>query len=129
MNCSKVTAPAVGSICPMTSRRHRSPEMRHNIFLILKEALTNALKHAGAKEVRVQAKAVGNSLEFLVQDDGRGFDSASPLTHQRHGLGNMRRRADTMGGTLAIESAHSQGTTIKLIVRISTQLSETQLKV
>ena len=32
------------------------PDMRHNIFLIVKEALTNALKHAGAKEVRVQAK-------------------------------------------------------------------------
>src|SRR5206468_8747958 len=48
------------------------PEMRHNIFLIVKEALTNALKHAGAREVRLQVKAADSSLEIIVQDDGHG---------------------------------------------------------
>src|SRR5262249_19250077 len=43
------------------------PEVRHNIFLIVKEALTNALKHASAQEVRVQAKASDGALEILVQ--------------------------------------------------------------
>src|SRR5439155_24695172 len=41
---------------PDLPTRPLPPEMRHNIFLVIKEALTNALKHAGAKEVRVQAK-------------------------------------------------------------------------
>src|SRR4029078_4766628 len=47
------------------------PEMRHNIFLVVKEALANALKHAGAREVRVQAKTSANTLEIMVQDNGR----------------------------------------------------------
>ena len=70
-------------------------------FLIVKEALTNALKHAGAGEVRVQAKMSAGTLEISVQDDGKGFDPASPAESRRKaGLGNMRRRAEAMGGTL-----------------------------
>ena len=76
------------------------PDVRHNIFLIVKEALTNALRHAGAKEVRVQAKVSADSLDILVQDDGRGFAAMPPMEGKRHGLGNMHRRAETIGGIL-----------------------------
>ena len=93
------------------------PEMRHNIFLVVKEALANALKHAGAREVRVQVKATGNRLEILVQDDGRGFTTAGRNSpSRRQGLENMRRRADAMGGTLSVESAAGTGTTVMLSV-------------
>jgi signal transduction histidine kinase len=94
------------------------PEMRHNIFLVVKEALTNALKHARAREVRVQAKASARTLEIVVQDDGQGFDAQAlpPMPGKRHGLGNMRRRAEDMGGTLAVESAPGKGTTVRLMV-------------
>jgi ligand-binding sensor domain-containing protein/signal transduction histidine kinase len=96
------------------------PEMRHNIFLIVKEALTNALKHASAQEVRVQAKATARSLEIVVQDDGQGFDAeATPVPGKRHGLGNMRRRAEAMGGTLTVESGRGKGTTVRLDVRFA----------
>jgi signal transduction histidine kinase len=97
------------------------PEMRHNIFLVVKEALTNALKHAGAREVRVQTKATSKSLEILVQDDGRGFSLPGSNGHdKRHGLGNMRRRAEAMRGTLEIESAPGKGTAIRLNVKFPT---------
>jgi signal transduction histidine kinase len=93
------------------------PEMRHNIFLIVKEALTNALKHASAKEVRVQAKATEYSLAITVQDDGKGFDTAAaPGRTGRQGLGNMRRRAEAMNGRLEIRSAGGEGTTVALTV-------------
>jgi signal transduction histidine kinase len=93
------------------------PEMRHNIFLVIKEALTNAFKHAGAKEVRVQAKASANSLEIVVQDDGRGFSPGSQLHEgKQQGLGNMRSRAEAMGGNLTIESESGSGTMVKLKV-------------
>ena len=46
------------------------PEVRHNIFLIVKEALTNALKHARAKEVRVSVKASSDAMKIMVRDDG-----------------------------------------------------------
>lgn len=93
------------------------PEMRHNIFLIVKEALTNAFKHAQAQEVRVQAKASDSCLEMLIQDDGKGY-GPGPSTddRQRHGLGNMRRRAEAMGGTLVVESHPGRGTRVLLRV-------------
>ncbi len=94
------------------------PEMRHNIFLVVKEALTNAFKHSHAREVRVQAKASARTLEMVVQDDGQGFEAQAlpPKLGKRQGLGNMRRRAEVMGGTLAVDSAPGKGTTIKLVV-------------
>ena len=55
--------------------RSLPPEMRHNIFLVVKEALTNAFKHSHAHEVRVQAKASARTLEMVVQDDGQGFEA------------------------------------------------------
>jgi signal transduction histidine kinase len=94
------------------------PEMRHNIFLVLKEALTNVLKHAGAKEVHVQAKASASTMEFVVQDDGIGFDPATvPGSTKHNGLSNMRRRAETMGGHLTIERA-PRGTFVRLILNV-----------
>jgi signal transduction histidine kinase len=71
--------------------------------------------------VRVQAKASGNSLEFTVQDNGQGFNlAARPGGAKGHGLGNMRRRADAMGGTLSLQSSTGNGTTVALHVKLPT---------
>lgn len=91
------------------------PEMRHNIFLVVKEALTNALKHAGAREVRIQVKTSANLLEILVEDDGQGFEpEGADAPSRRQGLGNMRRRAEAMGGSLELRSSRRTGTRIRL---------------
>lgn len=95
------------------------PDMRHNIFLIVKEALTNALKHAGAGEVHVQAKVTGPTLEILVADDGKGFDPQSLPEGLRNGMGNMRRRTATMNAQLDIQSAPGKGTKVVLAVDIA----------
>jgi signal transduction histidine kinase len=93
------------------------PEMRHNIFLIIKEALANASKHSAATEVRLSAKAAADSLEIVVQDDGCGFDPQSvPSRNERQGLGNMRRRAAAMGANLGLQSIPGKGTTVRLSV-------------
>jgi signal transduction histidine kinase len=94
------------------------PDVRHNIFLIVKEALTNVLKHASAKEVHVQAKVSENILEICVQDDGAGpQQAASPkIEGKRNGLINMQLRAESLGGTLGCRRVPGQGTTIRLIV-------------
>jgi signal transduction histidine kinase len=94
------------------------PDLRHNLFLVVKEAITNAVKHAGAREIRVRAQVSSHGLELQVADDGCGFDrSAVNDGRQHNGLRNMQRRADAIGGTLVIESTAGQGTTVKLITR------------
>lgn len=96
------------------------PDMRHNIFLIVKEALTNALKHANATEVQVRTNVIQSALEIVVVDDGRGFDVPDQTTPAiRNGLGNMQRRAEAMGGSLKVTSSRSRGTTVSLRVKIS----------
>ncbi|MEY4384823.1 MAG: hypothetical protein RLY20_106 [Verrucomicrobiota bacterium] len=97
--------------------RHLPPEMRHNTFLIVKEALTNAYKHARAKEVVVQAEVTGERMHFVVVDDGAGCQlPKSPEAGTRNGLRNMQRRAETMGGRLEIESSPGQGTRVSITV-------------
>ncbi len=93
------------------------PEVRHNIFLIVKEALTNALKHAAAKQVIVQAKVNSDVLEIIVQDDGKGLAAPAPKVEgKRHGLENMRRRADSIGGAVSWQSSPGSGTSIQFTV-------------
>jgi signal transduction histidine kinase len=92
------------------------PDMRHNIFLIVKEALTNALKHSNAAEVQVRARILGRTLEICVADDGKGFNPASLAEGWRNGMGNMRRRAATVFAKLDVQSASGKGTTVRLSV-------------
>jgi signal transduction histidine kinase len=93
------------------------PDIRHNIFLVVKEALTNAFKHASAREVTVRAEATENALEIVVHDDGRGFETNG--RGRGNGLGNMRRRAQAMGENVTIESTPGHGTTVKLKVHFA----------
>ena len=100
------------------------PDVRHNIFLVVKEALTNAFKHAGASEVRLQASLSGNYLQILIEDDGRGFDPVSASTRgSRNGLGNMQRRVEALGGALKIQSEPGKGTSLRLTADISRSLA------
>lgn len=102
------------------------PDLRHNIFLVVKEALTNSLKHAGAAEVQVRAKVAANALEISIYDDGHGLSQAHSETASRHhGLANMRRRAAVVGGELKIESGQGRGTTVRLTVPLPQQRPET----
>ena len=93
------------------------PDVRHNIFLIVKETLTNTLKHAGATEVHLQIKAAPTSLEIITTDNGRGFDvGAATAAGKRNGLDNMRRRAQAVGGRLTLTSSPGAGTRMEFSV-------------
>jgi signal transduction histidine kinase len=93
------------------------PDVRHNIFLIVKESLTNVLKHADASVVYLQVKTDNQALKIVIADDGKGFDPGSPATDGQHnGLENMRRRAEAVGGTLALTSDPGKGTRVEFNV-------------
>jgi signal transduction histidine kinase len=83
------------------------------VYRIVQEALTNAVKHSGASEIRVDIRPEGDVLEAKVVDDGSGFDIEGPRS-EGLGLAGMRERAELVGGSLAIASQPGEGTTVVL---------------
>lgn len=94
--------------------RSLSSGIRHRLMMAVKEALNNALKHAGATEVSVRLELDGPRLLVTVSDNGSGFD---PRTVKRgNGLDHLERRMVEIGGTCTIESRETGGTRIQLAV-------------
>ena len=79
-----------------------APHNTLQVLRILQEALTNVLKHAQARQVRVVARFVGGTLHAEVEDDGVGLPES--LRAAGRGLRNMQTRAGRLGGVLAVES-------------------------
>ena len=88
-------------------------DLRHNLFLTVKEALHNIVKHAGATEVRLRIVVTERSLEISVEDNGRGFVTA-PDDALADGLRNMRQRMAGIGGECHIDSRPGQGARVVL---------------
>lgn len=88
-------------------------ETRRQLTLIFKEAMTNAFKHAGADRVRLSASVGEGNVEIALADDGCGFGARRPKPGGGNGLGNMARRAETLAGTVTIESPDGGGTRVR----------------
>lgn len=87
------------------------------LLRIAKEAIGNALRHGGAGRVGVELRREGSEVVLVVADDGRGFDPAA-VASDRFGLVGMRERAQTLGGTLRLESAAGRGTRVEARVPV-----------
>jgi signal transduction histidine kinase len=89
-------------------------EARHQIFLAAKEALNNVLKHARARQVRIQVTLGKGEFEIGIEDDGSGFDSGAPGKRAGggNGLDNMRERLRSVGGRFECHSQPGHGTRI-----------------
>lgn len=91
----------------------------HEVALlrIAQSALANATQHADATRVAVTLSYIGTEVALDVVDDGVGFDPDTVNTWDRgFGLPGMRARADSLRGTLAVESAAGEGTAIAITV-------------
>ena len=89
--------------------------MEETLYRIAQEALHNVVKHAGARQVRLEVARVTDGVRLRVVDDGRGFDpDAVPDGHL--GLTGMRSRAERLGGTLSVTSRPGAGTTVEVFV-------------
>jgi signal transduction histidine kinase len=98
--------------CPLSTER------RHSLLAIVKEALNNTLKHAGAKTAVISAQLEDGRLRLVIQDDGRGFSPAASA--HGNGLANLRARAAAIGAKMEIESAPGCG----VIIRVELPLAE-----
>jgi PAS domain S-box-containing protein len=98
--------------------RSIEPATEQGLCRTLQEAIANTVKHARAQHVRVQLKFQKRSIRLSVADDGCGFavDPAFRSYGGHWGLVGMKERAGQLCGTLEVESAPGQGTTV--IVRV-----------
>lgn len=93
------------------------PQARRNLFLLLKEAVTNVARHAAARSVSLNIVLATRELRVELRDDGRGFDAARferGAPTDRQGLASMSARAGRLGARLEIRSSPGIGTAVSL---------------
>jgi len=88
-------------------------EVREQLFLVLREAVRNAVSHSGASKVSVAVRTDREGIVGVVEDDGRGFEQKPRERSEAGGLAYMAERASLMGGTCSIESAPGEGTRVE----------------
>jgi signal transduction histidine kinase/ligand-binding sensor domain-containing protein len=87
-------------------------DVRHNLFLAVREALNNVVRHSAATETTITIEVEGDALIIVIEDNGQGFNVTGATS--RHGLVNLKQRLAELGGTCRIESAPGRGTKVTL---------------
>jgi signal transduction histidine kinase len=92
-------------------------EVQANIYLIGREAITNAVNHAEPRRILAQMTYSEREVRLTVQDDGSGFDLEAASEKKDHwGVAGMRERANQIGASFTLESALGRGTKIGVSV-------------
>lgn len=91
-----------------------SMQVRKNLYLVFREAVTNASRYAKCREVHVHGVSTAEGIEISIHDDGVGFTPESVTNG--NGLWNMERRMKESGGRCEIISAEGRGTGIRLFI-------------
>lgn len=89
--------------------RRFSQEVEAAVYFCCLEALQNISKHAGATGASISLHIEGQTLRFVISDDGRGFDTST--AQKSSGLQNMSDRIEALGGHLGVVSSPGMGTT------------------
>nr|HPH85506.1 ATP-binding protein [Ferruginibacter sp.] len=87
-----------------------------NIYLLVKEAVNNAIKHANARKISVEIY-IQEKLVIKVNDDGKGFDS-SIQNKPGNGLRNYSKRVDNLKGTYTLHTSPGNGTSLQFDIPI-----------
>jgi ligand-binding sensor domain-containing protein/signal transduction histidine kinase len=95
------------------SDRRVTTEERHNLFMAVKEALNNVLKHSRATEVRIAMITIEERMAIVIKDNGRGVGDKGTAPAS-DGLLNMSQRLAAIGGSFEINSSSGQGTTVTM---------------
>ncbi|HYX11859.1 MAG TPA: ATP-binding protein, partial [Candidatus Acidoferrum sp.] len=84
------------------------------LLSLVREALSNATRHAGARRIDVQLAITADRIELVIADDGVGFDLGRARGKGHHGLVNMGVRATAIGGRLDIDTKPGAGTRVRV---------------
>ncbi len=100
-------------------------EVRGLVFQVVRELLTNVIKHAQARQVVVTVKTTEHDLTVMVVDDGVGFDPALATRHDNDmggfGLFSIRQRISYLGGQLSIGSSGRRGSLITITIPVGNE--------
>jgi signal transduction histidine kinase len=96
------------------------PMIEHDIVMVAREAVYNAIRHAHPREVALSMHFQSGRIRLSVQDDGCGFDPGEvlPRTDGHFGLIGMRERTERLGGRFAVHSAPGKGTELCMDVPV-----------
>jgi signal transduction histidine kinase len=102
-----------------------SPPVELQLLRIIQESLANARKHSGASQSQVKLRQDGSFILASIRDDGSGFDPSirTRAAFPRFGLAIMRERAESIGGTLEIDTTPGEGTRVKIRVPTATTVT------
>ena len=96
------------------------PHRAAQFYRIGQEAVTNAARHSGARQIEISLKATPTLDELKVSDNGRGFSLSELNGKSGLGLRAMKYRADVIGATFEVVSAPGKGTRIKCAIQKQT---------
>ena len=86
-----------------------TPRHEATLSLVLREAVTNIVRHAGASECSIEVSTAEDRTQLVIADDGRG-----DIRQEGNGLRGMRERVQELGGSLSLESHHGTRLRIEL---------------
>jgi ligand-binding sensor domain-containing protein/signal transduction histidine kinase len=99
-------------------RRALDHAIEHDLVMVAREALSNAVRHAAPTSVRLRLSFGTRELKMQVEDDGCGFDPSSPA-NGHYGIVGMRERIEHLGGKFVLHSGPGEGTHLEVAVPLT----------
>ncbi len=103
-----------GALNVVGTRRALAREAEVELLRIAQESVTNVLKHAHARQIRLTLGFADDAVVLSITDDGAGFDQKA--RHEGFGLIGMRERAERLGARLSINTQKGAGTTVRVLL-------------
>ena len=101
-------------------KKRLNPEIETVLYRLSQEALTNTLKHSGARHFKLSIIKGYPHIIFAAEDDGVGFDSSEFNRHKDTlGLLSMRERASMLGGSFSMRATEGKGTRIRIEIPLN----------
>lgn len=111
---AKVTIPGkfTVNIFPFGLDERIENTMEISIFRMIQELVTNIIKHAEATEANIHLTQHEDSLNIIIEDNGKGMDTRTILRKNGMGLKNIEKKVEHLDGTLTIEAYEGKGTSV-----------------
>ncbi|HEX7652167.1 MAG TPA: ATP-binding protein, partial [Verrucomicrobiae bacterium] len=103
-----------------------SSEVRHDLFLAVREILNNIAKHSEASEMWLRIHRQKDEVQITIVDNGRGFQV--PAANGGNGLGNISHRLAQLGGRFEFDTQPGAGTACRLWLPLSASATPSSAK-